>query len=711
MWRPGLLAFAASCATLVLQLVAGRLLAPYIGVSLHTWTAVIGVTLAGISMGSWLGGLAAERARLSAAMSVVFVGAGLVEAVAVVMLPTLAAAVGAASLLLRILTLTAALLLPVSTLLGMVAPLAVKLALGDPARAGRSIGLVFALGTFGSLTGTFLTGFVLVAHMAVSTIAWVSAGVLVGIGAMASRLPAPASGAPPLPPAGESVARQRAVRASAIAGIASFCTMAIELAASRILAPHVGVSLFSWTGIIGVVLCAMALGNYLGGRLADRWLGSRLLAGSLFAAGLAALAILALLPAAVAAPALAELGLIERIVLLTLVIFGLPVLLLGTISPQVVRWALADHLGWGGEVAGRIYAWSTAGAIAGTFATGLLLIRLVGVFPLVLGAGLGLVGLALVVGRVWRRPAALAGALALTTVAVVLLQATGALSSRCTRETDYFCIRVVDEWPVPDEEPIRKLVLDRLVHSSVRLNDPRYLGYPHEQVQVEVTAFVVGGRSTSRVMVIGGGGYTYPRWVDTFIPGAQVEVVEIDPGVTEVAHAELGLPRDTAIRSFHMDGRQFVVDHAPSSVYDVVILDAVNDFSVPYHLLTRELDEAARRLLTPRGVYMVSVIDQYEDGQLLPAVLRTMAEVFPRVQLFSYVPRWSIGGSGVFVVVGSADGVPADRLQRLGGGPSAAHELDEAALRAYVARGRQIVLTDDYVPVDNLIAGLFRERG
>ena len=67
--------------------------------------------------------------------------------------------------------------------------------------------------------------------------------------------------------------------------------MAIELAASRILAPHVGVSLYSWTGIIGVVLAAMALGNYLGGRLADRCPGTRALSRSLVAGGLGALAI------------------------------------------------------------------------------------------------------------------------------------------------------------------------------------------------------------------------------------------------------------------------------------------------------------------------------------------------------------------------------------------------------------------------------------
>src|SRR5512143_3248004 len=90
------------------------------------------------------------------------------------------------------------------------------------------------------------------------------------------------------------------------------------------------------------------------------------------------------------------------------------------------------------------------------------------------------------------------------------------------------------------------------------------------------------------VLVIGGGGYTYPRWVDAHVPTASVEVVEIDPGVTEVVHDYLGLPRDTRIVSYGLDGRQFVQEMAPRGHYHLVVQDAVNDLSVPYHILTKE---------------------------------------------------------------------------------------------------------------------------
>jgi predicted membrane-bound spermidine synthase len=715
MWWAGLLAFAASCATLVLELVAGRLLAPHLGVSLQTWTAIIGVTLAGISLGSWLGARRADRDRPARTLGLLFLCGGLFAAGMLWLVGPLGAALGSVELVPRILLLTTAVLLPPTLVLGMAGPLTVRLAVSDAARAGRSIGLVYALGTLGSLAGTFLTGFVLVAYLPVGTIVLLVAAGLVAIGALvvgASRRGRVRHGPRPSDAISPGVAGvdRRFAAASVVAAAASFCTMAIELAASRILAPHVGVSLYSWTGIIGVVLAAMALGNYLGGRLADRCPGTRALSLSLFVGGLAALSILAATPAAVGFPPVATLGLVERVVLLSAAIFVVPILLLGTITPQAVRWALAD-VGRAGRVAGRVYAWSTAGAILGTFATGLLLIRLVGVFPLVLAAGLGLVALALIVGRVWRRPVELVGALGATALLVGGLYSVGAIESTCTRETDYFCIRVVDEWPEPDAPPIRKLLLDRLVHSSVKIGDPSYLGYAHEQVQAGVTRLVADQHPAPRVLVIGGGGYTYPRWVDAFVPGAQVEVVEIDPGVTDVAHAELGLPRDTPIVSHHMDGRQFVREHARPGAYDVVVLDAVNDLSVPYHLLAIEFDDTVRRLLAPGGVYMVSVIDRYQDGRLLPAVLRTVGAAFPSVQLLSPVPRWSSGGAGVFVAVGSEQPVALDDLRRALVGTGTVYELEPDALRAYVAAGEQILLTDAYAPVDNLIAGLVRERG
>jgi spermidine synthase len=359
-----------------------------------------------------------------------------------------------------------------------------------------------------------------------------------------------------------------------------------------------------------------------------------------------------------------------------------------------------------------VYAWSTAGAIAGTFLTGWWLISLLGVSTLTLVAGLGLLAMAVWIGRFWQYLPALVAAIVLTGGTLYALQVRDALTSPCTSETNYFCIKVYAD--VRDGREVKVLVLDHLIHSYVELGNPAYLGYEHEIVQAEVTHLVAERHPAPRVLLIGGGGYTYPRWVEAFIPGATMEVVEIDPGVTEVAYKYLGLPADTSIISFNMDGRQFVQEIAQPGQYHVIVQDAVNDLSVPYHLLTREYNDHIRRLLVDDGVYLVSIIDLFDDGQLLRAAIRTMKETFPSVQLLGPGPVWAPGGSAVFVIAGSDQPIDLVELRRVlgerGAPPMRTVALRDERLREYVAQGPQIILTDQYAPVDNLISILFERR-
>jgi spermidine synthase len=301
----------------------------------------------------------------------------------------------------------------------------------------------------------------------------------------------------------------------------------------------------------------------------------------------------------------------------------------------------------------------------------------------------------------------------LALAAIFGLQQREALRSRCLVETNYFCIKVGDDTkPVG---PVKTLVLDHLVHSYVKLDDPTYLGYVHEQVQAELADSLRAGRPDPRLLVLGGGGYTFPRWVEARLPTVGVEVVEIDPGVTRVAHEYLALPTTTRIQSHNLDGRQFVQEMAPRGAYRLVVQDAVNDLSVPYHIMTREYDDSVRALLQPDGVYLLTVIDLFRDGQLLRAAIRTMQASFPHVQLLAAGPAWQSGGANVWVIAGSANGVDVERLRAdLGarGWPSVlTTEMPPDQLADYVSTEPRIVLTDEYAPVDNLIAILFRSRG
>jgi spermidine synthase/MFS family permease len=766
------LAFAASAATLVLELVAGRMLAPYVGVSLYTWTSIIGVILAGISLGNFLGGRLADRRASARTLGALFLLGGLAVALTLGLIAGLGPLSRGLPLLARIFALSAVVFVPPSLLLAMVTPTVIRLTLPDVRHTGRVVGLVYAVGTAGSLLGNFATGFVLTAYFEVTTIVLAVAALMLALGLASALASAPDGGtrgrgdsgsapfASPLPPGegqgegaldgrgawqplpgrgpvpalevpvaedgtGVSASPRPRVPASrflslegnarlagAVVVVASFASMGIELAASRLLAPYLGLSLYSWTGIIGVVLLAITLGNYLGGWIADRWPSQRTLGLSLFVGGLGALAILLLAELLDAYALWSGLGLIERILLQTAVVFFVPILLLGTISPQVTRLAVTD-LGRSGRIAGEIYAWSTAGAILGTFATGWYLVSALGVHALIFALGLVLIALALLVGRFWQRRAVFSGLALLALFAVVALQQGGSLRSRCTEETNYFCIKVGDETkPVG---PVKTLVLDHLVHSYVKLDDPTYLGYVHEQVQAELTDYLTQGRPDPRVLVIGGGGYTYPRWVEARLPRVGVEVVEIDPGVTRVAHDYLGLPRTTRIASHNLDGRQFVQELAPRGTYRLVVQDAVNDLSVPYHIMTREYDDRVRALLQPDGAYLLTVIDLFRDGQLLRAAIRTMQASFPRVQLLAAGPAWQSGGANVWVIAGSAEGVDVGRLRAELGGRGwtgvLTTEMPPDQLAEYVSTEPRIVLSDEYAPVDNLIAILFRSRG
>jgi hypothetical protein len=131
--------------------------------------------------------------------------------------------------------------------------------------------------------------------------------------------------------------------------------------------------------------------------------------------------------------------------------------------------------------------------------------------------------------------------------------------------------------------------------------------------------------------------------------------------------------------------------------------------------MTKEYNDQVRAVLAPGGAYLLTVIDLYRDGQLLRAAARTMFETFPQVQLLSATRAWDSSGAAVWVLAGSDQGVDLAEVQATlrqhGQGPMRSIMLEPERLRAYVEEGPQIVLTDQYAPVDNLIAPLFTRRG
>lgn len=531
-------------------------------------------------------------------------------------------------------------------------------------------------------------------------------------------------------PAERVFAPSRLWRPTLIVFVSSGCMMVLELVAGRLIAPFVGVSLYTWTSVIGVVLAGMSLGNYLGGIVADRWASLRLLGIIFFLGGLASFAILAVDVLGYRIPG--DWPVILRILVLTVALFFLPSMILGGVSPVVYKLAVRD-LARTGSTVGRISAAGTVGSIIGTFATGFVLISQYGTHTIVWGVGVLLLLMALLYGLKGRRLSS-AAALLVIAGATVLAWQQGWLRSRCNLETNYFCIKVSEE--ERDGRVVRVLILDRLLHSYVDLQDPTKLIYDYEKVYAEVTAYQALRAGQLRALFIGGGGYTFPRYMAALYPGSDLDVVEIDPGVTEVAYALLGLPRNSPIRTYNQDARLFL-QRQPDRAYNLVMGDAFNDYSVPYHLTTKEFDERVHSWLTPDGLYMINLIDG-PRRDFLRAYTVTLRQVFAHVYLVPAIVSWRESPRVTFVLIATDTSLNLDAFSKARDGEAVSAErlisqqgtldldalskirprdnealfaellLSEQETDALLAEGRTTLLTDQYAPVDQMLAPVVR---
>ena len=488
---------------------------------------------------------------------------------------------------------------------------------------------------------------------------------------------------------------------------ASACTLIIEIVAGRILAPTIGVSLYTWTSIIGIVLAGISLGNYLGGRIADRYPHPTTLGIILLASGVASIAILPI--DHFASDSFLGLPIIPRIVLLTTTLFIVPAVILGMVSPVVIKLRLSD-LNQTGNIVGKIYAVSTAGSILGTFLTGFVLVQLLGTRLVILIVSLILVAMAVIFGnltRAWKINAAL-GALALAVLAASVW--TDSLDTDCIRESNYYCIKVRAR--DIGEREVRILYLDALLHSYVDIQDPLFLHYSYEKVFGDVASAVAHENPDMDSLFIGGGGYTMPRFLEVMFPNVSVEVVEIDPEVTQVATEYLALPLNTGIITYTEDART-KLQELPKGKYEFIVGDAFNDVSVPYHLTTLEFNRMVFGLLSDNGLYAINIVDKMHSGRFLRSVVATLQQTFPHVYVMRDNQNWDSDDRYTFVVTAARQPITAARIadanRQLDRGAIVTRFMPEAEFARWMDGGRFSILTDDFVPVDGMLAPLYLE--
>jgi spermidine synthase len=501
-------------------------------------------------------------------------------------------------------------------------------------------------------------------------------------------------------------------RPTVIVFVSNFCLMLIEMAISRAVAPIVGVSLYTWTSIIGVLLAGISIGNLLGGKLADRHHSRRLLGTVFVLAGMATISILILVDVIGqrGLPQIAGVPLIVRMLLFFAALFFAPSVILGMISPIVIQLTVRD-LNHSGNTVGNIYAAGTVGGILGTALTGFYLISMFGTRTILLGAAALLIGVGVLVGA-WTQRQALLPFAALAAMALVFIAPLDQyMKNYCLVESNYFCIRVREQ--SLDNKRYSVLSLDQLVHSYNSLDDPSELRYPYEQIGAEMIEYMVRRDGSTSFLLLGGGGYTLPRYLDARYPDNVIstDVVEIDPEVTRVAYQYMGLNPDSRVRTINEDARQFLAFRSANEAkYDIVQVDVFNDFSVPYHLTTKEFAALVRAHLSDNGAYLLNMIDG-GDTIFAKALIRSVGEVFP--YLYFVPTNRSYDGIRLNTMLLIASPQPLDEalLHNVKGNDDFRHIdawlISRSSLDTWLAKGDQIVLTDDFVPTDQLLAPTF----
>lgn len=474
--------------------------------------------------------------------------------------------------------------------------------------------------------------------------------------------------------------------------------MAVELGASRLLAPYFSSSQIVWTIIIGTIMIAMALGNLYGGRAADNnpdpallyrriliaavWIAAIPVAGKYVILGISGLMIFTVSTNFLIAAAFVS----------CMVIFVYPLFLLGTVTPSLVK-ATVESLNDSGRTVGRLGACNTVGSILGTFLPTFVTIPAVGTSVTFLIFSGILLAIALAFFLSARKGLR---TVILCVLLFILCLIFGRSESFAFWEEDltYEGESVYNYLQVKEDE--RSVVLSTNVLFGVQSVMMKEGGLTGMYYDYALAAPVMCGRDAPRVLVLGNGTGTYAKECLRYFPGSSVEGVEIDGRITELAHEYFALPDEFAVTEY--DGRAFL--QAVDTKYDVILVDAYQDITIPFQMSTVEFFTMVREHLNAGGVMAVNM-NMHSDGEgsINESLCDTIAAVFP------CVATADVRGNTNRELFACMDEKPAVRLA------AGMEKLERGELRAMMERvafalteteGGSHILTDDRAPVEVL---------
>ena len=501
--------------------------------------------------------------------------------------------------------------------------------------------------------------------------------------------------------------------------------MAVELGASRLLAPYFSSSQIVWTIIIGTIMIALALGNVWGGRMADKdpntdRLYRRLLIAAVWIAAIPVLGkyiILGISGALVLT--ISTNFLILAAFCACMVIFVFPLFLLGTVTPSLVKYTV-DSLEDNGKTVGTLGAFNTIGSILGTFLPTFVTIPAVGTaVTFLLFSGILLaIGLIYFLSSKARWKTCLIAA-----VLFVLCAIFGSRGGFAFWEKDltYEGESVYNYLQVKETEDRTILSTNVLFGvQSVKMKEDGLTGMYYDYA---LAAPVMAGLDEDKagdILILGNGTGTFASQCTQYFPRASVAGVEIDDRITELAHTYFDLPEQVEVTTY--DGRAYL--QAVDKQYDVIQVDAYQDITIPFQMSTVEFFTLVRDHLAPGGVMVVN-LNMHSDGEgsINQSLCDTIASIFP------YVATVDVPGTTNRELFAAMDGDP---IQWLSENRTSVTDSDLAQQMARVAQGvtryegGDHILTDDQAPVevlgmraiDGLIQGelahyqeIYREEG
>ena len=492
---------------------------------------------------------------------------------------------------------------------------------------------------------------------------------------------------------------------------AGMSVMAVELGASRLLAPYFSSSQIVWTIIIGTIMIAMALGNYFGGKSADKdpdpdKLYKRILLSAVWIAAIPFIGKIVILGiSAVLVVTVSTNFLIWAAFLACMVIFVYPLFLLGTVTPSLVKYT-TDSLEDNGRTVGTLGAFNTVGSIIGTFAPTFITIPTVGtaVTFLIFSGILLMLGLVYFFSckRGYIR-------IAICTVLFIVFCITGTVLGFAfwERSLTYEGESVYNYLQVKEDDKQAALSTNVLFGiQSIYMKDGGLTGLYYDTAMAAPLMSEGDDITKKNMLILGMGTGTYAKQCKAYFPGIKVEGVEIDDKITDLAHKYFDLDDDIKVTTY--DGRAFLNSlkganrkSSDSAVkYDVIMVDAYQDITIPFQMSTVEFFTLVKNSLAPDGVMVVNMnMHSDKKGSINECLCDTIASVFSNV----YTVKVD-GTTNRELFASDLSGMP-DRLY------SASQKLEDNDLKALMEdiymrmeryEGGENILTDDKAPVELL---------